>query len=129
MKRILIVDDEATVIRILRRALDHAGYAVETARNGMEALEKIRLQPPDVLVTDIEMPKMTGEELCQAIHEQLADRDFPIFVATSLTALEHRHWSGQIPNLVFLEKPVSIRRLTAKLDEYFSAPSEVARHG
>jgi chemosensory pili system protein ChpA (sensor histidine kinase/response regulator) len=129
MRRIIIVDDEATVIRILRRALEQAGYQVETARNGLEALEAIARQDPDVLVTDIEMPRMTGQELCQALHQQRPDRQFPIFVVTSLTAIEHRDWSEQIPNLYFLEKPVSIRRLTARLKEYFEQPVEATQHG
>lgn len=119
MKRILIVDDESTVIRVMQRALERAGYEVDPARNGLEALEKIGQQVPDVLVTDIEMPRMNGRELCQAIHEQHTDREFPIFVVTSLTAIEHRNWSQQIPNLFFLEKPISIRQLTARLDQYF----------
>lgn len=129
MRRIVIVDDEATVIRILRRALERAGYEVETARNGLEALEAIERRDPDVLVTDIEMPRMTGQQLCQALHEQHPDRAFPIFVVTSLTAIEHRAWSEAIPNLYFLEKPVSIRRLTARLEEYFQQPTQVLHHG
>jgi CheY-like chemotaxis protein len=129
MRRIVIVDDEATVIRILRRALEQAGYAVETARNGLEALEAVARQDPDVLVTDIEMPRMTGQQLCQALHERRPDRTFPIFVVTSLTAIEHRAWSQEIPNLLFLEKPVSIRRLTAKIEEYFENQAKAPRYG
>ena len=129
MRRIVIVDDEATVIRILRRALEQAGYSVESARNGLEALEAIARQDPDVLVTDIEMPRMTGQQMCQALHKQRPDRSFPIFVVTSLTAIEHRAWSAEIPNLFFLEKPVSIRRLTARLEEYFQNETEAQQHG
>ena len=129
MKQLLIVDDEATVIRVLRRSLEKAGYRVATARNGLEALEKLAAGAPDAMITDIEMPKMTGQQLCQTIHERLPDREFPIFVVTSLTAVEHRDWSRVIPNLFFLEKPVSIRRLTAKLEEYFSQELPVVKHG
>ena len=129
MKRILIADDEATVIRVMQRALRRAGYDVETARNGLEALEAIEQRPPDVLVTDIEMPRMDGRELCQTIAQRYPQRAFPIFVVTSLTAIEHRQWSQQISNLNFLEKPVSIRQLTARLDEYFAAQPAAVKHG
>ena len=112
--------------RFNTRALEKAGYQVTSARNGMEALEHLKTLTPDVLITDIEMPKMTGQQLCQAIHGQMPDRPFPMFVVTSLTAIEHRNWSQEIPNLFFLEKPVSIRRLTTKLDEYFA---EAVAHG
>ncbi len=111
IERILIVDDEALVIRVLRLALERAGYEVETRRNGEEAYERVLEEAPDLLITDIEMPRMTGEELCKRIHERFPDRQFPIFVATSVTALEHRVWSDKIPNLRFLEKPVSASRL------------------
>ena len=123
-KRILIVDDEAVVIRVLKLALERAGYEVESRNNGETALERIMAGTPDVLITDIEMPRMTGEELCKAINERFPDREFPIFVATSVTAIEHRIWSSKIPKLMFLEKPVSARKLLSALSDYFAAPTE-----
>jgi len=126
-KRILLVDDEPTVLRVLRLQLQRAGYEVDTAPNGEVALEKIRVAAPDVLITDIEMPKMTGEELCQAIHAEFPDRRFPIFVATSLTGMRHREWTRGFVLLDFLEKPLSARKLLVTLAEYFeSIASEAA---
>ena len=109
MKSILLVDDEPMVLRIMRMALEKEGYQVNTAIDGKDALEKIAVSRPDILVTDIDMPRMTGKEMCLQIHESMPDRTFPIFVSTSLTALEHREWSRNIPNLVLLEKPISLR--------------------
>ncbi|RDH84219.1 MAG: hypothetical protein DIZ77_16490 [endosymbiont of Seepiophila jonesi] len=120
MKKILIADDEPHAIRILRQSLERAGYQVEGARNGLEAIEKLREQMPDVLITDIQMPRMTGQELCAQIVEEMPQRDFLIFVLTSRTEIEHREWSAGIDNLRFLEKPISVRKLIATLDEYFS---------
>ena len=117
MSSILLVDDEAMILRVMRTALEKAGYRVDVAHDGEEALEKIRAERPDVLVTDIEMPRMTGKELCIEIQESMPDREFPIFVSTSLTAMEHREWSQRVPNLVFLEKPISIRKLCASIEE------------
>ncbi len=121
--RILIVDDEMVVIRVLKLVLERAGYEVESRTNGQAALERILEQAPDVLITDIEMPRMTGEELCKQLNERFPDRDYPIFIATSVTAMEHRVWSRDIPNLIFLEKPLSARMLLARLSDYFSAPT------
>lgn len=125
MKQILIVDDEALVIRVLKLALERAGFDVVARRNGAEAYERILESEPDVLITDIEMPRMTGQELCQKIHENLPNRSFPIFVATSVTAIEHRVWSDAIPNLRFLEKPVSAGRLIEAINGVLNAEDAI----
>ncbi len=120
MTRILVVDDEATVRRILALALEKAGFEVETAINGEAASERLRVRVPDVLITDIEMPRMDGRKLCELINNDFPDREFPIIVLTSLTAREHREWSSAIDNLFFVEKPVSIRKLIAQLADYLN---------
>jgi DNA-binding response OmpR family regulator len=120
MKRILLVDDEPHVIRILKLSLKKAGYDVAEAANGIQALKNINQFHPDVLITDIDMPRMNGKELCQHIEKTLPDRKFIIFVLTSRADNEHRIWTSSIHNLEFLEKPVSIRKLVARLHQHFS---------
>ena len=120
MKRIFIVDDEAPVIRVLRLALEAAGYEVESALNGSECLVKLCDGHPDFLITDIDMPRMSGKELCLAIEERFPDKQFPIVVMTSRTELEHRDWTRNIDNLTFMEKPVSVRRVTAHVNQCLS---------
>jgi CheY-like chemotaxis protein len=115
MQRVLIVDDHGPVLRVLRLGLEEAGYEVESASNGSECLVKLCDQLPDFLVTDVDMPRMTGKELCFAIEKQFPDRKFPIIVLTSRSELEHRDWTRGIDNLGFMEKPVSVRRLIATI--------------
>ncbi|MDH5631912.1 MAG: response regulator [Gammaproteobacteria bacterium] len=115
---ILIADDEPHVIRVLRLALERDGYQVESAPNGQLAFEKIMERRPDVLITDIAMPRMTGRELCEKIEAEMPDREFLIFVSTSRTELEHREWSRKIRNLMFIEKPASTRRILDMLNDY-----------
>ncbi len=67
MKLILVVDDERQITRMLRAALQSSGYEVAVAQNGLEALERIQEQPPDLIITDLAMPEMNGVELTQAI--------------------------------------------------------------
>lgn len=117
MADILVVDDDPIVQRVVRLALEREGHRVTLRSNGALAFEYLQTETPDAMITDIEMPRMTGEELCKAVHESMPERAFPIFVVTSLTALEHRCWSSAIPDLHFLEKPVSARKLLAKLTE------------
>lgn len=117
LKKIMIVDDHAPVIRVLRLGIEEAGYGVVSAANGSECLELLSSEYPDVLVTDIDMPRMTGKELCLAIEQRIPDRSFPIVVLTSRTELEHREWTANIANLIFMEKPVSVRRLVVFIDQ------------
>jgi DNA-binding response OmpR family regulator len=124
MKRILIVDDEPHMTHVLKLHLQRSGYTVETAPNGKVALESVLKSAPDVMVTDIQMPLMTGQELCLALEAQYPERTFPIFVMTSMTDREHREWTAQIKNLKFLEKPLSMRALTRELDLHFGAAHE-----
>ena len=126
MKRILIADDEAHVARVLRLSLERAGYQVDWASNGQLALERVHANPPDVLITDIQMPLMTGKELCARIAAEIPERQLLIFVVTSRTEVEHRTWSAQINKMMFLEKPLSVRNLLAKLEEHFSAAAPSA---
>lgn len=128
MKRILIVDDEPHIIRVMKMALERASYVVDVAPNGVEALKKINELHPDVLITDIAMPLMTGEELCKQIEMDITDRDFLIIVATSRTEIEHREWSREIQNLQFFEKPMSTRKLILLLEEYFTPKSSSVDH-
>ncbi len=118
MKRIFVIDDDPIVIRVIRMGLELAGYQVDSATDGSVFLRKLPDEAPDMLVTDIEMPHMSGKELCLTIDSQFPDRQFPIIVLTSHTALDHRVWTRDIPNLLFMEKPVSIRQLVARANEY-----------
>jgi CheY-like chemotaxis protein len=129
MKKIVIADDEPHVLRVLKLSLEKEGYSVETCANGKEALARLEQGYPDILITDIQMPQMTGEELCMHIQKHMPDRKFLIFVLTSRTEIEHRHWSREIHNLLFLEKPISIRNLVEKLDGYFAGLTDSWRIG
>jgi CheY-like chemotaxis protein len=120
-----VADDEAHMIRVVKLFLERAGYKVDTASNGQEALDSILLDPPDVLLTDINMPRMTGQQLCMELQKQLPGRKFPIFVMTSMTDRENREWTEKIPNTALLEKPVSMRVLIADLAKRF-APDQAA---
>lgn len=120
MKRILIVDDEPHVIRVLRMALEQNGYLIDDAANGIQALEYLGKQHPDLMISDIDMPRMNGKELCLEIHRTIPNRVFSIFILTARAEREHRVWAGDIPNMEFMEKPVSIRKLVTKLNDFFA---------
>ena len=129
MKRILIVDDEPHMTRVLKLYLERAGYHVVTRPNGMEALSVIENEAPDAMITDIQMPVMTGKELCLELESRMPNRTFPIFVMTSMTDDEHRDWTSKVKGIEFLEKPLSMRVLASKLEKYFQSAGATLEAG
>ncbi len=124
MKSILVVDDEPHVSRVVKLRLEEVGYHVELASNGEEALEKLREESFDALITDVVMPRMTGRELCQRISKELPDLDLLIFVITSSSEIEHRDWINEVPRAELIEKPVSTTRLIARLQKRLEGERE-----
>ena len=102
----------------MKLALEKNGYEVSAAHNGLQALDKLKENLPDLLITDIDMPRMNGKDLCKKIEEDIPNREFPILVLTSKTEIEHREWTRNMSSTMFLEKPVSIRKLLKMLDDY-----------
>ena len=119
--KIMIVDDEPHVIRILRLALEKAGYAVASANDGNEALGAFAGFAPDVLISDIQMAGMDGRELCTTVRQRYPEQRCLILVMTSMTAMSERSWARDLSNTDFLEKPLSPRQLVARLATHFAA--------
>ena len=84
---ILVVEDSATQARQLAQLLETVGYRVRIASDGRAGLEAARQRPPTLIVTDINMPRMDGFEMCQAIKQDARLRDVPVILLTSLSSL------------------------------------------
>jgi CheY-like chemotaxis protein len=121
MKKILVVDDEPHVSLLLQQFLERAGYSVVTALNGEQALTFLAEQLPDVLITDVQMPKMSGMELCEAISSLYPGLNLYVILITSRTDREIRVWAERQGKIVLMEKPISMRRLAIQLDQYFES--------
>lgn len=79
---ILLADDEAHVLHVLARRLEAEGYRLTTAGNGAEALEAVRQQAPDLIITDLQMPVMTGLDLALALMEDARTAAIPLIMLT-----------------------------------------------
>ena len=82
-KTILAIDDEPRVRALLDVVLEEAGFAVDEAGDGVEALERIRTRPPDLCVLDVMMPEMDGWEVLRRLREDLATADLPVVMLTA----------------------------------------------
>lgn len=84
-KEILIVEDSTTQADHLRYILQEAGYAVTSARDGIEALETLRVRKPSVILSDVVMPRMDGYELCQRVKADRNLKQIPFVLLTTLS--------------------------------------------
>ncbi|MBG83305.1 MAG: two-component system response regulator [Phycisphaerae bacterium] len=82
-KRILVVDDEAHIQHVLSLKLRNAGYEVLTASDGEEGLHVAIAASPDLVITDLQMPYMTGTDLCRAFAGRADTRDIPVIILTA----------------------------------------------
>lgn len=82
-KRVLIAEDDPAMLNVMRFNLERAGFEVETAANGLEATRLFDEQTFDLVITDLQMPRMSGEEVCQHIRRQAGPSKVAIVVCTA----------------------------------------------
>lgn len=122
-RKILVIDDEAPIRRVVALKLKNNGYNVLVAANGEEGLHLIRSEKPDVVISDIMMPKMDGKSLCEITNGLKATRPFLTIIMTCSIAGGEQEWISQMSDTVFMEKPFSPARLTERIDSYFETRS------
>lgn len=104
-RRVLVVEDSITTRAFLKNILETAGYIVNTATDGVDALEKLKTAGFDAVVTDVEMPKMSGFELTKHIREDRLINDMPVILVTALATREDREQGMEVgANAYILKK-------------------------
>lgn len=118
-KRVVVIDDDANIRRVMELKLRKGGYEVITAMNGEEGLNLIASQQPDVVITDIMMPKLDGKSLCKQTNHLKEQRPFLTIVMTNRISPDDRNWVNEMRDTQLMEKPFSPSRVLARIDEYF----------
>lgn len=113
--RVLVVDDDPAMLRILSKWLAKAGYVVRTADDGQEALDAIELECPDFLITDWEMPRLDGLELCRKVRDLLLPHYVYIVFLTVRTGAKEMIAGLENGADDFLTKPVTEGELLARM--------------
>jgi chemosensory pili system protein ChpA (sensor histidine kinase/response regulator) len=114
---VLVVDDSLSVRRVVSRALERHGWRVREARDGLQALEIVRQEPPDVLLLDVEMPRMDGYELASILKKPGPYQAIPIVMLTSRAGEKHRRKALEIGVDAYLVKPYQEAELVRVLRE------------
>src|SRR5476649_821454 len=104
-KNIMVVDDSLTVRRVSQRLLEREGYQVMLAKDGVDALEQLQGLKPDLMLVDIEMPRMDGFDLTRNVRGDERTRDIPIIMITSRSADKHRNYALQLGVNAYFGKP------------------------
>lgn len=112
---ILIVDDQEIISRLLEETLRSEGYAVRIAYNGLDALEEVQKQKPDLIITDMLMPKMNGNDMVMKLKESADTRLLPVIMLTGLFDFENKVRALEIGVDDFLGKPFNRIELITKV--------------
>lgn len=118
-KRILVVDDEAPIRRVLELKLKNGGYEVLLAEDGEAGLRIIESEKPDAVVSDINMPRMDGKQLCEAVNHLKLERTFLTIIMTARILPDEEQWISAMQDTVFMEKPFSPSAVLERIDQYF----------
>ena len=102
---VMVVDDSLTVRRVTQRFLTREGYQVMLAKDGVDALEQLQTVTPDLMLVDIEMPRMDGFDLTRNVRGDIRTRHIPIIMITSRTATKHRNYAMELGVNEYLGKP------------------------
>ncbi len=105
--RILVVDDNEQNLELLVEYLDSLDCTIETAIDGIDALEKVEQSPPDLILLDIMMPRMSGFEVCRKLKSDPETRDIPIIMVTALNELGDIERGVESGTDDFISKPVN----------------------
>ncbi len=112
----LVVDDSVSVRRTMEQLMHDSGYEVVTARDGVDALGVVQNRAPDIVLVDLEMPRMNGLELTSALRNRDATKETPVVMITSRFTDKHRQLANDAGVNAFLTKPYSEDLLLNTMD-------------
>jgi chemosensory pili system protein ChpA (sensor histidine kinase/response regulator) len=124
IKRILVVDDSVTVRKVTTRLLERNGFEVFTAKDGVDAIATLQDHVPDLMLLDIEMPRMDGFEVASIVRHDSRLKHVPIIMITSRTGDKHRTRAFSIGVDEYLGKPFQEENLLANIEKLLAGDAE-----
>lgn len=112
LPRILIVDDALSIRKLIRSYFTQANFQIDEAVNGMEALDKIRENTPDLIILDLLMPVMDGLECCRRIKHDSHSKNIPVVIITSRSLAEEMNVLGESGADLLIQKPLDREKTT-----------------
>ncbi len=120
-RKILVVDDERHIVRLVEVNLQRAGYDVIAAYDGIEAMEKTKSEKPDMIILDVMMPRMDGFEVLKELRGNPESKDIPVIMLTAKAqdADIFKGWASGVDS--YLTKPFNPRELLAFVERIFQS--------
>lgn len=122
-KKVLIADDDPTIVKAIKYALDRKGYKTVEAFNGEEAVEKVALEVPDLVILDIIMPKMNGYEVIQKMRNVPETAKIPIIILTAYNIKDGRVRALSLGAVDYFNKDKEMEMLYKEIEEILSRDS------
>lgn len=119
-RTILVVDDEERMARFIRLNLEQDGFHVVEAHRGMQAIEAVRVDMPDVVVLDVMMPDLDGFETCRRLKADDSTSQIPVIFLTSLSEVSDKVKGFQAGGVDFITKPFQIEEVLARVDTHLT---------
>jgi CheY-like chemotaxis protein len=127
--RILVIEDDHDLMRLMVRILEGAGYVVTPAYGGEDALRKVRMQPPDLVVTDLAMPLMSGVEVIERIKRSPDSAAIPCIAVTAYMWDQIASAASQAGCDGFVAKPFNGPKLLAEVTKFVPLPGKMRAAG
>ncbi len=119
--RILLVDDEPSIVKMVSKRLETEGFEVTVAMDGQEGLEKVKALGPDLVVLDLMLPKLDGYKVCRLLKFDDRTRSIPILIFTARSQVENATLATECGADAYLTKPFTAPVLLAKIRELLEA--------
>jgi DNA-binding response OmpR family regulator len=116
-KRVLVTEDSATVLAMIKQALEDEGYSVITAMDGMEALNKAKEEKPDLIVLDLMLPKLDGYKVCGMLKMNTKYKNIPIIMLTARGGESDKKLGKEVGADAYIAKPFKPEALLGKIKE------------
>jgi two-component system response regulator MprA len=128
-KKVLVVDDEIDIVGWLKHSLSHYGFEVGEAYDGFQALDAVQIEKPDLILLDLNMPRMDGRTTIRRLREDEETRHIPIVVlsASPVNDGDERTRMVNMGVKEFLCKPVTMERLVQEVRKHLALVEETAR--
>jgi DNA-binding response OmpR family regulator len=116
-EKILVADDSSTTVEMIKAALEQEKFKVITACDGQEALDKTYQERPNLILLDVEMPKINGYQVCKQLKENLKTKDIPIVMLTVKSKESDKQWGLGMGADEYLTKPFEMVKVIEIIKE------------